>query len=97
MAFLFIYWANSLNEDQEPLKWFMRLLSLFMLFLLYTGADIVIKDNPQYSELAMIFNLTLVTWIFYLVMAAFLSFFIYKIFMSFHWKKKKDYEDGILR
>ena len=97
LCFLFVYWANSLNENQEPLKWFMRLLSLLMIFSTFVGANIIINTNQSYTDLLNVFNIDAVSWVFYTVIATFLVFFIFKIFMSFKKRGQQDYESGILR
>jgi len=97
LSFLFVHWGNSLNEDQEPLKWFMRLLSLLMIFALAGAANIVIQLNPAYAGLEAIFDMTVITWIFYTVTAVLLIYLIYKIFISFKEKQSDDLERGFLK
>ena len=97
LAFLFLYWGATLNEEQEPLKWFMRLLSFIMIFLMFVGASIVINLNPGYESLQVLFNLAWVTWVFFSIFACVLVYLIYKVFMSYKMSGQKSYEEGELR
>lgn len=97
LCFLFIYWANSLSEEHEPLKWFMRLLSLIMIFTIFVGANIIINLNPGYEGLLSLFNIVALQWIVYTIIFVFIVFFVYRIFIAFKMKKKNDFENGILR
>lgn len=97
IAFLLLYWGNSLSEEHEPLKWFVRLLSLFMVFILYVGLDIMLNTHPEYLGLASLFNIFAFKWIFYTVMAAFLVYIIYKVFDSMNKKKQHDFEQGVIK
>lgn len=110
VAFFFMVFANSFEShevedergertlvNQEPLRWFFRLLSMFMVLVTYIGANIVIGSQAGYDDLTTIFNITAVNWIFYTTLAIFLIYFIYKIFMSFEMGKKKDFEMGRIK
>lgn len=97
LCFFFVYWGNSLKEEQEPLKWFMRLLSIVMIFATFGGANMIIAMSPAYEGLQSIFNFTPLTWIFYTLISIFMCYFLYKLFMSFKNKRQKDFEDGVMR
>ena len=97
LSFLFIFLSNSFTEEQEPIKWFLRLASLFMIIVLFVGARIAINQNPNYIGLRAMFNIEAATWIFYTIVAVALLFLIYKVFMSFQLKKGDELEKGILK
>lgn len=97
LAFYFIYWANSLPEEQEPLKWFSRLFSIFCIFMSFVAANIIIGKDPEYSGMSDVFNITAVQWIFYTVISVFALYFMYKIFTSFKQKDKDDFERGVIK
>jgi len=94
---LFLLWAHGLSEEQEVLKWFFRLLALLMLFPTYVVANIIIGQNPNYSGLEQAFNMTLLTWLFWFMMALMLIWVIYKTFAAFKMSKNDELEKGILR
>ena len=96
LCFLFIYFANSLNEEQEPMKWFMRLLALVMVFVVYVGADIATGIDTEYSAMRALFNIQIFGYIFWSVMAVFLVLVIYKIFDSLKQKKADDFDRGVV-
>lgn len=97
LAFLFLYWGATLSEQQEPLKWFMRLLSLVMIFVLFAGANIIISLNPTYSALQDLFNFTVLTWVFWSIFGLFLVYFIYRIAIALRMKSKDDFDGGFLK
>lgn len=97
LAFLFLYWGATLNEEQEPMKWFMRLLSLVMIFILFAAANIVINLNPGFEALQDIFNITWITWIFWSMFALFVVYFIYRIALAMRQKADDDFKNGILK
>lgn len=97
LCFLFIFWASSLGENQEPLKWFMRLLSLVMIFLTFGAANMIINKNPGYEGLQQVFNFGIVQVIFYVIFAIALLTLLIKVFMSFKEKRDRDFEDGVIR
>jgi len=97
LSFLFIYWAQSLSEEQEPFKWFMRFLALIMVFVLFVGADMIIEMHPSYSQLAELFNIVFIQWIFYALFALFLVYFIWRIALAMKIDRDNDLEKGFLR
>lgn len=97
LAFMFILWGNSLEEEQMPLKWFMRFLALLMVYVLYAGADIIIGKYPEYSGLANLFNIEVFGWIFWTIIAVFLIYFMYKLFLAMQQKKMDDFERGVIK
>lgn len=97
VMFMLIYWGNSLPEDQQPLKWFMRLFAFLMVIVVYIGAQIAISLNPAYSAFADIFNIAVVGIIFWGLIALFIMYFIFKLFMSFKEKKMDDLRLGRFR
>ena len=96
LCFFFVYWGNSLSEEQEPLKWFMRLLSIIMIYVMFAAANIAANSDPDYAAYASIFDLTAYGWIIFTVLAVFLIWFIYKIFSALKQKKNDDLEHGRL-
>lgn len=97
MGFLFLYWGNTLNDDQEGLKWFTRLLAVLMMFPLFIGANILINQSNALSGFETIFNLTWLTWIFYTIIAVVLIYIIWKVYSGFQMKKSDELEQGILK
>lgn len=97
LAFFFIYWGNTLQEEHEPMKWFMRLLSIVMLFVLFVSANIVIELNPGFEALQDVFNIAWIQWIFYAVFALFLVYFIYRIALAMREKQQDEFEQGLIR
>lgn len=96
LCFLFIYIGNSLNEEQEPLKWFFRLLALVMVFVVYTGAHMAVAIEDDYSNLAALFDIETFGYIFWSVLAFFFVFIIYKIFKAMKQKKQDEFDRGII-
>ena len=97
LCFFFIFWGNSLDAEQEPLKWFMRLLSLIMIFSTYVGANIIIAMNPGYEDLEYVFNITAITWIFYTIMSVFLIYIIYRIFIGIKIQKQNVFQKSAFK
>lgn len=97
LCFFFVYFSNQLEDTHNPLKWFFRLLALIMIFILYQGAYIVIGMNSNYSELTKMFNIAVYGWIFWTIMAYFLLYVLYNIFMSFKHNKRWDYNKRFLK
>ena len=97
LCFFFLYFAHTLKEEQEGFKWFFRMMSFLMLFPLFAGADIIIGKNPGYEGLRALFNMNILSWIFWLLFALGMIFFIVKIMNAFADAKKKDFEQGNLR
>lgn len=97
LGFLFLYWGNTLNDEQEGLKWFTRLLAVLMIFPLFVGANIVITQGNLYPGLTTLFNLTWLTWIFYTLVAVVLIYIIWRVYNGFQIKRAKEFEEGILK
>jgi len=97
LCFLFIYWGNSLSEEHAALAWFMRMLSLVMIFVLFVGAHIVLEQYPKYAALTAMFDIGTLGTIFFAVGLIFATWFIYRIFKAFKMKKQDDFEKGVLR
>jgi len=97
LAFLFLYWGATLQDEQEPLKWFMRLLALVMIFVLFAAANMVINLNPGYSVLLALFNFTWITWVFWGMLALFLVYFLYRIGLAMRDKANDDFKNGIIK
>ena len=96
MMFMFIYWGNSLPPEQEPLKWFARLLALVMVFLVYGAATIAISLNPSYNAFLSIVDFQVYGMVFFGILAVFIVYFIYRIFTVMAEKKRDDRKYGRL-
>ena len=94
IAFMFLYWANTLQDKEEVIKWFLRMLSFLMLFVTFAGANIVINLNPGFEGLQSLYNFYWIGWLFWLMIALFLVFFIVKIISSIREKKEDDLKMG---
>jgi hypothetical protein len=90
LCFFFVYYANTIEEVHNPLRWFFRLIALIMIFVVYQGAHTIIGYYPAYSDLSRMFSITVYGWIFWVIMAYFLVYILYNIFMSF--KHNKEWE-----
>jgi len=97
LCFFFVYLAQTLNEEHNPLRWFFRLIALVMIFIIYQGAHVMIGLNPDYADLAQMFDVQTYGWIFWTIMAYMLIYIIYQIFKSFQHAKEWDFSDRWMR
>ena len=97
LCFFFIYLANSLEDVHNPLKWFFKLLSLIMIFVIYQGAYVILKLDSAYSELTKMFNITVYGWIFWTIFAYLLLYLIYNIFMSMQPKSDFNFSEKFMK
>lgn len=91
LCFFFIYLAGNLDEVHNPLKWFFRLLALIMVFTVYQGAHTITAMYPAYADLSNMFSITVYGGVFWTIMAYFLIYIIYRIFMSFKHNRSWDW------
>ena len=90
LCFFFVYLANTLSEEHNPLKWFFRLLALIMIFVIYQGVHILTQLNSTYSAMADMFSITVYGWIFWVIMGYILIYLLINIFRSFKHNKEWD-------
>jgi hypothetical protein len=90
VMFFFLYYGHTLEEGQEPLKWFFRLLALLMLIVIFGGANIAISMNPAYTNFLSLYDMGVVGMIVWGMIGLMMVYVIYKIFASFREKKEDD-------
>lgn len=97
LCFFFVYLANGLEEIHNPVKWFFRLIALVMIFIVYQGAHIITQLNPGYESLSNMFSISVYGWIFWVIMAYFLMYILYNIFMSFKHRSEWDFNEDWMK
>lgn len=95
LCFLFLYFAHTLPEEQQALKWFMRILSLFIVFVVYVAGHIV-STQYGFAEFEALYNIAAFTWVFYTVFGVLLIYFLYRIFIGFYHKKQDEFNRGVI-
>jgi len=93
IAILFLIMAFSF-QNNEPFKWFFRLLSLVMIFPVYIITDILVNQNSFFTPLKVIFSINIFTSIFFTIFGLLLVILIINIFNHIADKKQNELEDG---
>ena len=97
LCFFFVYLAHTMDDAHNPLKWFFRLISLALIFVVYQGAHTIIALNSDYADLAQMFNIGVYGWIFWVIMAYVLIYLLYQIFMSFKHNKEWNFDEDWMK
>lgn len=96
ICFFFIFFAWSIPESMEVLRWFARFISILMLFPTYIIADIMLNKNSFFTSLQPLFNITIFTWIFFTLFAILMLSILVAAIKGIKNKKNDDFEEGNL-
>lgn len=98
ICFFFVYFANSLDEEHTILKWFFRFIALIGVFGVYHAANVLIQLNTVDLEaISPVFSFTVYGRLFWVILAYFLIYILYKIFMSFKHNKEWDWNNRFVK